>query len=110
MISFEKINVVPKISRVEMSQVYNLRFFLQLLNHPQRKLDLQRLCHKLSSSELAEERKVVEYAGLLGAFAKDNDLAVAHLVEWNQVYRYDYFLKVIPVSEVQLTKIFSDDH
>ena len=37
-ITFEKLSVVPKISRVEILQVYNLRLFLQLYNRPQRLL------------------------------------------------------------------------
>lgn len=45
---------------------------------------------------------------LLGAFADDRDMKLGHFVEWNQVYRYDHFLKVMPMGEQYLAKLFTD--
>lgn len=36
-------------------------------------------------------------------------MKLCHYVEWTQIYRYDHFLKVMPLGEQFLSKIFSDE-
>lgn len=40
-VNFDEVSVVKKISRVEVDQVFNLRFFLQIANLPRRELENQ---------------------------------------------------------------------
>lgn len=109
-VSYEKINVVPRISRIEVNQVFNLRFFLQLYNYPQRIIENSQTERFKSPHELLEETKVRESLELLQAFKFDKNLSLCHYIEWNQVYRYDFFLKTPPMSEALLSKLFSDEH
>lgn len=81
--------MVPKISKIEANQVFNLRFFLQLYNYPQRALENKLKIRIKSQQEQYEEKRVEECMVLLEAFQEDIDIKLSHHIEWNQVYRYD---------------------
>ena len=61
-----------------MTQVFNLRFMLQILNLGQRVLSTKMVKHIKSSTELLEERKAMEYIDLIALFSKDLEIGVAY--------------------------------
>jgi len=66
--------------------------------------------HIISIHETKEEKYAEDQMPLLDVFSKDQHLRHCEWIEWNQIYRYDHFLKEAPLTVNKLNAIFSDEY
>ena len=63
--------MVPRISKTEVTQVINLRFFLQVFSLSERDLENSFSKRVRTAAEQAEEKRARDHLPLLEAFAQD---------------------------------------